>query len=155
MAVRPIPEGYHTLTPYLVLSGGAAALDFYQKAFGAVEIMRMDGPDGRVMHAEIKIGDSILMLSDECPQMGFKGPKSLGGSGVGLLLYVEGVDAVFARAVEAGGSVMKPLADQFYGDRSGTIVDPFGHVWTLATHVEDVSFEECHRRAEEFRKKAS
>src|SRR5262249_12225838 len=138
-----------------VLSGGAAALDFYKKAFGAVEIMRMEGPDGRVKHAEIKIGDSIVMLSDECPQMGFKGPKALGGSGGGLMLYVEGVDAVFARAVEAGGTVMKPVADQFYGDRSGTITDPFGHTWTISTHVEDVSFEECKRRAEALMKKAS
>lgn len=155
MAVKPIPEGYHTLTPYLVMTGAAEALEFYKKAFGAVELVCMRGPENKVMHAEIKIGDSIIMFSEECPEMGFKGPKSLGGSGVGLMLYLEDVDASFARAVEAGGKVMRPVTDQFYGDRSGTIVDPFGHVWTLSTHVEDVSAEECARRAEEWMKKAS
>src|SRR5262245_49552400 len=115
MAVKPIPEGYHTLTPYLVMSGAAEALEFYKKAFGAVELLRMDGPEGKIMHAEIKIGDSIVMIGEECPQAGYKGPKSLGGSSVGLMLYVEGVDAAFARAVEAGGTVVRPVQDQFYG----------------------------------------
>jgi len=154
MAVRPIPEGYHSLTPYLVLHNAAEALEFYKKAFGAVEVMRMDGPDGRVMHAEIKIGDSHVMLGDECPQGGYKSPKSLGGAGVSLMFYVEGVDAAFARAVQAGAAVQRPVTDMFWGDRCGTIADPFGHVWTIATHVEDVSFEECKRRAEDFMKKA-
>jgi PhnB protein len=155
MAVRPIPEGYHSLTPYLVLSGAAEALEFYKKAFGAVEVMRMDGPDGRVMHAEIKIGDSMVMIGDECPQSGHKGPKSLGGSSVGLMFYVDGVDAAFTKAVQAGATVQRPVADMFWGDRMGTVVDPFGHVWSIATHVEDVSAEECKRRAEAFLKKAS
>ena len=148
MSVKAKPDGFHTATPYLVMNGAAEAIEFYKKAFGAVEHLRLDGPGGRVMHAEIKIGDSILMLSDECLEMGHKGPKTLGGAGMSLMLYVEGVDAAFAKAVAAGATVVRPLADQFYGDRSGTVTDPFGHVWTLATHVEDVSLEECGRRFE-------
>lgn len=146
MAVRPIPEGYHTATPYLIIRGAAAALDYYQKAFGAVVLMNMEGPPGKVAHAEIKIGDSILMMSDEHPEMGFKSPATLGGSPTGIMLYVEDVDAVFARALAAGGTELRPLRDQFYGDRSGTLTDPFGHVWTVSTHKEDLTPEEITRR---------
>lgn len=148
MAVPYRPDGYHTATPYLIVKGGAAALDFYAAAFGAVELMRMPGPAGKVAHAEFKIGDSPVMVADEHPEMGFVGPETLGGSPVGLCLYVEDVDAAFERAVAAGATVMRPLADQFYGDRSGTLKDPFGHVWTLSTHKEDVSPEEMQRRME-------
>jgi PhnB protein len=146
MAVKPIPEGYHTVTPYLIVNGGAAALEFYKKVFGATELMRFDGPGGKLAHAEMKIGDSIVMLSDEYGEMGFRGPQAIGGSPVGIMLYVQDCDQIFNRAVAAGASVKKPLEDQFYGDRSGTLVDPFGHVWTIATHKEDVSPEEMQRR---------
>jgi len=152
MAVKPIPEGYHTVTPYLVVRDAASALDFYKKAFAATELMRMDGAGGKVMHAEIKIGDSPLMLADECPEMGARGPQSLGGSAVSMLIYVKDVDARFNLAIAAGGKALRPVQDQFYGDRSGTLVDPFGHVWTIATHKEDVSPEEMHKRAEVFKK---
>jgi PhnB protein len=152
MAVRPIPEGYHTATPYLVIAGAARALDFYKKAFGAVELFRMEGPGGTVGHAEIKIGNSPIMLADEVPGMGFRGPQALGGTPVSLLLYVEDVDARFSQAVAAGATVLRPVKDQFYGDRSGTVQDPFGHVWTVATHKEDVPPEEMKRRAEAFMK---
>jgi PhnB protein len=134
MAVRPIPEGYHTVTPYLTVKGAAEAIDFYKKAFGATELMRFDGPGGKVMHAELKIGDSPVMLGDEAPEMGALGPHSRGGSSVGLLIYVEDVDARFARAIAAGAKEVRPVKDQFYGDRSGTLTDPFGHQWTIATH---------------------
>jgi PhnB protein len=146
------PAGYHTATPYLIVSGAAAAIDFYKQVFGAIELMRHGGPDGKVGHAEIKIGDSILMLADEFPEMGFRGPKSIGGSATGLMLYVADADAMFNRAVAAGATVTKPLADQFYGDRSGTVTDPFGHVWTLSTHIEDVPPEEMQRRMEAWSK---
>lgn len=146
MSVPYRPEGYHTATPYLIVKGGAAALDFYVAAFGAVELMRMPGPAGNVAHAEFLIGDSPVMMADEHPEMGFVGPETLGGSPVGLCLYVEDVDAALARAVAAGATVTRPVADQFYGDRSGTLKDPFGHVWTLSTHKEDVSVEEMKRR---------
>jgi PhnB protein len=155
MAVKPIPDGYHTVTPYLIIKGAAAALDFYKKAFGAVELMRMPGPDGSVAHAEIRIGDSPVMLGDEMPQMGYKGPLSLGGSPVGIMIYVPDVDATFNRAVAAGGKVVKPLQDQFYGDRSGTLTDPFGHVWTVATHKEDVAPDEMERRMKDAMKSGS
>jgi PhnB protein len=148
MAVKPIPDGYHTATPYLIVQGAARALEFYKKAFGATELMRLAGPDGRVGHAEIKVGDSPIMLADEFPEMGIRGPHSFGGSPVHLLLYVEDVDARFDRAIAAGATVQRPVKDQFYGDRSGTLTDPFGHVWTIATHKEDVSPEEVHRRFE-------
>ena len=148
MAVQPIPAGYHTVTPYLVVKGAASAIDFYKKAFDAIELMRMASPDGRVGHAEIRIGDSPIMLADEFPEMGFKGPDSLGGSAVGILLYVKDVDTLFNQAVAAGGKVSRPVKDQFYGDRSGTLTDPFGHVWTIATHTKDVSPEEMHKGAE-------
>ena len=146
MAVKPIPDGYHSVTPYLVISGAAAALEFYKKVFGATEIMRFDGPGGKLAHAEMKIGDSIIMLSDEVGGMGVRGPHSIGGSPVGIMLYVADSDQIFNRAVAAGATVKKPMEDQFYGDRSGSLVDPFGHLWTIATHKEDVSPEEMQRR---------
>lgn len=146
MSVKPIPDGYTTVTPYLIIRGAAAAIDFYKSAFGATELMRLPGPEGKVMHAEIKIGSSIVMLADEFPEMGFNGPQTLGGSPVGILLYVEDADALFHKAIQAGATEKKPLADQFYGDRSGTVEDPFGHVWTVATHVEDLTQEEIDKR---------
>ena len=152
MAVKAIPEGYHSVTPYLVVKGGAKALEFYKQAFGAVELFRMEGPGGSIGHAEIKIGDSPVMLGDECPQGGTKAPSS-GGSGVGLMIYVEDVDARFQQAVAAGGKVQRPVQDQFYGDRSGSVIDPFGHRWTISTHIEDVPPEEMGRRHDEFMKK--
>ena len=146
MSVKPIPDGYHTVTPYITVRDAAAALEFYKTALGAAEVMRFDTPDGRVAHAEIQIGNSRVMLGDECPVMGNKSPQSLGGTTGGLCVYVEDCDAVFGRAVAAGATVMKPPADQFYGDRSGTVIDPFGHAWTIATHKEDVSVEEMKAR---------
>lgn len=142
----PIPEGYHSLTPYLIVRGAATAIDFYVRAFGATELMRMPMPDGRIGHAELRIGDSQVMLADEMPEMKIVGPQSLGGTSVGLALYVEDCDRVFKQAITAGGTVDHELKDQFYGDRSGTLVDPFGHKWTVSTHVEDVSPEEMKRR---------
>jgi len=147
MSVKPIPEGYHSVTPYLIVRGGSDAIEFYKKAFGAVELFRMAAPDGKIGHAEIKIGDSPIMLADEFPEMGHKGPQTIGGSPVSLLIYVEDVDAVFDQAVTAGATVKEALQDKFYGDRMGTVVDPFGHVWHLGTHKEDVSPEEMERRA--------
>jgi PhnB protein len=154
MAVKPIPDGYHSVTPYLVVDGGdaAKAIDFYKHAFGAQELFRMPQPDGRIGHAEIKIGDSPIMLADECPQMKFMGPKAIGGTPVGLMIYVKDCDAVFDRAIKAGATMREPVRDQFYGDRSGQITDPFGHTWTIATHVEDVPPDELERRAQEFMK---
>jgi PhnB protein len=148
MATKPIPDGYRTATPYLIVKGAADAIEFYKKAFGATELLRMADPHGRVGHAEIKIGDSVIMLADEHPSMGYRGPRSLGGSSVSILLYLPDVDEVFARAVKAGAKAQRAVANQFYGDRSGTLEDPFGHVWTVATHVEDVAPEEMKRRAE-------
>ena len=146
MTVNPIPAGYHTVTPYLIVDGAAEAIEFYKQAFGAEEVMRADGPEGKLMHAEIKIGDSHIMLADEFPEMGARSAKSYGGSPVSIALYIDDVDARFQQAIDAGATVQKPLIDQFYGDRSGTVVDPFGLAWTLATHVEDVSEEEMERR---------
>jgi PhnB protein len=146
MAVQPIPAGYHTVTPYLIIKGAAAALEFYKKAFGAIELFRMPGPDGAIMHAEIKIGDSPIMFGEENPGMGAVSPKTLGGTPVGICLYVPDVDALATQAVAAGATVVRPVQDQFYGDRSGTFTDPYGHQWTLATHKEDVSHEEMARR---------
>lgn len=143
--VKPIPEGYHSLTPYLIVDGGAKALDYYKKAFGATELMRMEHA-GKIAHAEMKIGDSPFMISDEHPEMGFKGPKTIGGSAVGLMIYVDDCDAIFKQAVDAGGTEKKAVQDQFYGDRSGTLEDPFGHIWTVATHKEDVTPEEIDKR---------
>lgn len=145
--VKPIPTGYHTATPYLIVKGAAKAIEFYKKAFGAKELMRMSQPDGRIGHAEIKIGDSPIMLADEFPEMGARSPESFGGSPVSILLYVEDVDAMFTQAVAAGATVQRPVADQFYGDRAGGVVDPFGHVWYIATHKEDVPPEEMKKRA--------
>jgi len=146
--VKPLPDGYHTVTPYLIIDGAAAAIEFYRHAFGATEIMRLEH-QGRVGHAEIKIGDSPIMLADEHPDMGALGPHTVGGNPVSVVLYVDDVDAVVARAVAAGGKLQRPVADQFYGDRTGTIEDPFGHNWHVATHVEDVAPEELRRRAAE------
>ncbi len=153
MAVKPIPDGYHTATPYLVIGGAAKAIEFYKQAFGAEELLRMADPSGKVGHAEIKIGDSTIMLADEHPERGHKGPKSLGGTPVSIMLYVRDVDAVVAKAIAAGATIRQPVQNQFYGDRSGTLEDPFGHVWTVATHVEDLSPEEIGRRAAEAMKK--
>ena len=152
MATKPIPDGYHTATPYLIVKGGAEAIDFYRKAFGAEEILRMSGPGGSVMHAEVKIGDSPIMLSDEMPGAEWKGPQSLGGTPVSIMLYVEDVDVRFQQALKAGARELRPVKDQFYGDRAGTLADPFGHVWTIATHKEDVPKEELDRRFEEMMK---
>jgi PhnB protein len=145
--VKPVPDGYHTITPYLSIKGAAAAIEFYKKAFDAKEVMRMAQPDGRVGHAELQLGDSRVMLADEFPDMDFRGPQALGGSPVHLHMYVDDVDAVVARAVGAGAKVVRPVQDQFYGDRLGTVSDPFGHVWHVSTHKEDLTPEEIGRRA--------
>ncbi len=155
MATKAIPDGYHSVTPYLIVNGAAAAIAFYKDAFGATELMRMPTPDGKIGHAEIKIGDSAIMLADEYPEMGYKSPQSIGGSAVSLMIYLEDVDSTFARAIDKGARALQPIKDQFYGDRSGTLQDPFGHVWTLATHIEDIPPDELRRRAEEFSQKAA
>ena len=146
MAIKSIPNGYHSVTPYLIVKGAADAMKFYKRAFGAEEIMRMAGPDGKIGHAEMRIGDSVIMLADE--HAGHRGPQSLGGAAVSLLVYVDHVDKIFKQALASGAKETQPLKDQFYGDRSGTLHDPFGHQWTLATHIEDVAPEELRRRAE-------
>jgi PhnB protein len=146
--VNPIPAGYHAVTPYLSIRGAARAIEFYKKAFGAAEVMRMPGPDGKLGHAEIRIGDSRVMLSDEYPEMAFMGPQTRGGSTVHIHLYVKDVDATTARAVAAGAKLIRPIEDKFYGDRTASIEDPFGHIWHLATHKEDLSMAELRRRAE-------
>jgi PhnB protein len=146
MTPPPIPNGYSTVTPYLIVTGAANAIEFYKTVFGATEVMRFAQPNGQIGHAEIKIGSSIVMLADEAPDMGYRSPQSLGGSGTGIMLYVEDVDRVFERALEAGAKTHQAVKDQFYGDRSGALIDPFGHMWTIATHVEDVSPEEMQRR---------
>jgi PhnB protein len=135
------------VTPYLIVRGGADAIEFYKKAFGAVELFRFPSPDGKIGHAEIKIGDSPIMLADEYPDMGYNGPQTVGGSPVSLMIYVDDVDTTFNRAIESGGTVKEALQDKFYGDRIGTLIDPFGHVWHVSTHKEDVSMEEMERRA--------
>jgi PhnB protein len=147
MSVKPIPDGYHSVTPYLIVRGGADAIEFYQKAFGAVELFRFPAPGGKIGHAEIKIGDSPIMLADEYPDMGYNGPQTLSGSPVSIMIYVDDVDATFNRAIESGGTVKEAVQDKFYGDRMGTLIDPFGHIWHVATHKEDVSVEEMQRRA--------
>ncbi|MFN2615840.1 MAG: VOC family protein, partial [Thermoleophilaceae bacterium] len=147
--VKPIPDGYPRVTPYLVVDGGAAAIEFYGKVFGAKERMRMGGPDGKVGHAELELGDSLIMLADEHPDMGARGPKTVGGSPVTIHVYVEDVDAVFDAALGAGATEVRALENQFYGDRSGQFDDPFGHRWSIATHVEDVPPDEMERRAAE------
>ncbi len=144
--VKPIPEGYHSATPYLVVKDGARALEFYKKAFGAKEIMRTPTPDGRIGHAEIQIGDSRIMLADEDPRWGTKSPQSLGGTAASIYLYVDDVDAIFGKAVAAGAQVKEAVSDKFYGDRVGSFVDPFGHYWSVGTHKEDVSQEEMKKR---------
>jgi PhnB protein len=144
--VKPIPEGYHAVTPYLVVRDAARAIAFYEQAFGARELFRMKRPDGRVGHAELQFGDSRVMLADEHPEVGARAPQSIGGTPVSLHLYVDDVDATADRAVKAGARITRPVADQFYGDRLGVLEDPFGHVWSIATHREDVSEEEMQRR---------
>jgi PhnB protein len=146
MPVKPIPDGYHTVTPYLYVKGAANAIDFYKKAFGAEEIMRFPAPDGRIAHAEIRIGDSTMMLADEHPEMNAIGPQTRGGTTVGFAIYVPDVDQRVARAVAEGAKIVRPVQNQFYGDRSGTLADPFGHTWTIATHVEEVPPAEMERR---------
>ncbi len=144
--VNPIPEGHHAITPYLIVRGAARAIEFYKEVFGAVEVMRFPGPNGGVGHAEIAVGEGRVMLADETPGMPFKGPESYGGTPVGLVVYVSDVDACVGRAVAAGAKLLKPVQDQFYGDRSGTLTDPFGHLWTVSSHIEDVSPAELQRR---------
>ena len=152
MAVKPIPDGYHSVTPYLIVNAGQRALDYYKQAFGASELFRMDAPGGKIGHAEIQIGDSRVMLSDENPAWGAKAPTPGVSPPVQLMIYVEDVDATFKRALAAGAKETQPIKNQFYGDRSGTLTDPFGHVWTIATHIEDVPADEMQRRAAEFMK---
>ena len=147
--VKKIPAGYHTATPYLVVGDAARAIDYYKRAFGASELMRMNGPDEKVAHAELKIGDSMLMLSDE--MMGNRSPQTLGGSPVSIFLYVEDVDSVFDRAVKAGAKSDMPPTDMFWGDRFGKLTDPFGHQWAIATHIEDVAPQEMQKRAQAYR----
>ena len=147
MPVKPVPEGYHSVTPYLVVNDAAEAISFYQRAFGAKEIMRMDGAQGKISHAEIRIGDSIVMLADEMPGGGAKAPLSLGGTSAGIFVYVEDADKTFRQATSAGAEIEMPLADMLWGDRYGKLTDPFGHSWHIATHKEDVSQEEMAKRA--------
>lgn len=147
MSLKPIPEGFHSVTPYLVVDGAGQALAFYEKVFGAKLLMRLDGPGGKIGHAELQIGTSRVMLADEHPAMGARGPRSIGGTPVTLVLYVPDVDAVVEAAVAAGATVQRPVEDKFYGDRMGSLEDPFGHVWHVSTHVEDVPPDEIERRA--------
>jgi PhnB protein len=149
MAVKPIPEGYHTVTPYLAQDDAAKAIDYYKQVFGAKERVRMDAPGGKIGHAELEIGDSLVMLADAFPQSSTRPPKELGGATGGVFLYVEDVDAVVQRAIDAGATLTMEVADQFWGDRFGTITDPFGHSWSIATHVEDVAPEDMAERAKE------
>jgi PhnB protein len=144
--VKAIPDGYHSVTPYLIIDGAVAAIDFYKKAFGATELFRMAQPDGRIGHAEIRIGNSQIMISDEHPEIDYLGPAKRGGSSVSLLVYVNDVDATFKQALEAGATEQRAVETKFYGDRMGTLVDPFGHIWHIGTHVEDVSPEEMKTR---------
>ena len=148
MAVKPIPEGFRTVTPHLSLNGCAEAIEFYKKAFGAEEACRMPGPGGKIMHAEIRIGDSVLMLADEFPDMGSRGAQTIGGTPVTVHLYVTDVDATFDRAVKAGAKATMPVADMFWGDRYGRLEDPFGHHWSVGTHKEDLTPEEIGKRAQ-------
>lgn len=147
MAAKNIPAGYQAVTPYLIVKGAAGAIEFYKKVLGATEQMRFAGPGGTIGHAELRIGDSVIMLADEHPQMGYRSPESYGGTPVSIMLYVDDVDQVVERAVKAGAKLEREVMDQFYGDRNGTIRDPYGHVWTISTHREDVSQEEMERRA--------
>ena len=145
--VKPIPDGYHSVTPYLYIDGAARAIDFYKQALGAVEVMRLETSAGKIGHAEIKIGDSHVMLADEFPDMGARGPHTIGGTAVGLMVYLPDVDVVVDRAVKAGATLERPVENKFYGDRTGGIIDPFGHRWYISTHVEDVPPEEMEKRA--------
>jgi PhnB protein len=147
MATNPIPDGYHTVSPYLAVDDAADAIEYYTRAFGAKEVVRMDAPDGKIGHAELEIGDSRIMLSDPFPQASTKPPKQLGGTSASVFMYVEDVDALVKQAVDAGATITMEVADQFWGDRYGTITDPFGHVWSIATHVEDVAPEQMAERA--------
>jgi PhnB protein len=147
MAVKPIPDGYHTVTPYLAVDDAAAAIEYYKKAFGAKERMRMEAPGGKVGHAELEIGDSLVMLSDSFPQASTRPPKELGGTSASVFMYVEDVDSVVKQAVDAGATVTMEVADQFWGDRFGSVQDPFGHLWSISTHVEDVPADEMAERA--------
>jgi PhnB protein len=147
MAVKPVPEGFHTLTPYLAVENAADAIEYYKKAFGAEEKFRMDAPGGKIGHAELQIGDSLIMLSDPFPQSSTKTPSELGATTGSVFMYVEDVDAVVKQAIDAGATVTMEVADQFWGDRFGTITDPFGHMWSIATHIEDVPLEEMAERA--------
>jgi len=149
--VKPIPDGYGSVTPYLVVRGASRAIDFYTRVFGAKELFRMDGPNGTVGHAEINVGSSRVMLADEAPSMGAMAPQTIGGTPVHLLLYVADVDVVVDRAVKAGATLTRAVENKFYGDRAGSITDPFGHSWTVATHVEDVPPAEMERRAAQMR----
>jgi PhnB protein len=152
--VKPIPEGYHTATPYLIVKNAAKAIDFYSRAFGATELMRFPDPSGKIGHAEIKIGDSVIMLADEFPEMEHKSPQTLGGTASSIMLYVDDADTVFKRAIASGAKQIRPVEDQFYGDRSGFLQDPFGHQWAISTHVEDVPPEEMKQRMEAAQKQA-
>jgi len=145
-SVKPIPSGYHTATPYLTIKGAASAIDFYKRAFSATELFRMPGPDGKIMHAEITIGNSRIMLADECAAQGTQAPPSLNGTASGIFLYVEDVDASYKQAIKAGAKETQPVQDMFWGDRFGKLTDPFGHKWMLATHVEDVTSAEMEKR---------
>lgn len=149
MPVKPIPEGYHTVTPYLTVNDAAQAIEFYKRAFGATELHRMQGPNGKIMHAEIRIGDSNIMLADEMPGMENRAPQSLGAATGGLFLYVNDVDAAYQKATAAGAKATQPPADMFWGDRYGRLTDPFGHSWSLGTHKEDVAPDEMKRRMDE------
>jgi PhnB protein len=153
--VQPIPKGYEGATPYLIIKGAAKALDFYKKGFGAIEEMRVPGPAGTVGHAEIKIGGARIMLADEFPEMGAKSPQTIGGSPVSILIYVEDVDSFVSQATATGAKVLHAVENKFYGDRSGTLEDPFGHQWHFATHVEDVPPDEMAKRAETFMKQST
>src|SRR5437660_4922638 len=149
MTVQAVPTGYHTITPYMTVRDAARAIEFYKQAFGAVERGTMKGPDGKVMHAELKIGDSVVMLADEQPQFGALSPQSTGGAGMGLHIYVEDVDSAFDRAVNAGATVEMPIGDMFWGDRYGKLRDPFGQKWSMATHTADLSAEDMKRGMDE------
>ncbi|WP_286266656.1 VOC family protein [Thalassotalea atypica] len=154
MSVSPIPQGFHSLTPYLVVKDAKSALTFYQQAFNAVTTLELNTPDGSVAHAEMKIGNSYLMITEEYPDMGFVGPETLGGAGVSLMLYTEDVDLLCNQAIDAGCELLRPVIDQFYGDRAGTVKDPYGHVWTIGTHTEDLTDEELSARMLDYMKKA-
>ena len=149
MSVKPVPDGYPTVIPYLIVKDGRKAIDFYKRALGAVELMKFEGPDGKIGHAEIKIGDTPVMLADEYPDMGFRSPNQGERPGVNLHIYTADGDRMFQQAISAGAEVIREMENKFYGDRSGTVKDPFGHIWTVSTHIEDVSMDEISKRMEE------